>query len=134
MSTYEVPEPILNSPYEAPQACWYIEEGKPPERRPAGYFYRDPTAPHGGSEHEAHSQWVELTLVNLVRQRLMAWHQHNWGRHALPMELLNYWRREGRAQRLFFAQLEAVETIIFLTEARADLLQGPQRTARRAQP
>jgi type III restriction enzyme len=50
------------------------------------------------------------------------------------MELLNYWRREGRAQRLFFAQLEAVGTIIFLTEARTDLLQGPQRTARRAQP
>ena len=49
MSTYEVPEPILNSPYEAPQAYWYIEEGKPPERRPgrrpAGYFYRNPAAP-----------------------------------------------------------------------------------------
>src|SRR5919198_4542382 len=129
MSTYEVPEPILNSPYEAPQAYWYIEEGKPPEcrpgRRPAGYFYRDPTAPHGGSEYEARGQWVELTLVNLVRQRLMEWRQHNWaGATRTTMELLNYWRRDGRAQRLFFAQLEAVETIIFLTEARADLLQG----------
>ena len=40
------------------------------------------------------------------------------------LELLNYWRRDGREQRLFFAQLEAAETIIFLTEARADFLQG----------
>ena len=40
------------------------------------------------------------------------------------MELLNYWRREGRQHRLFFAQLEAAETIIFLNEARPDFLQG----------
>ena len=30
----------------------------------------------------------------------------------------------GRDQRLFFAQLEAAETIIFLTEAERDFLQG----------
>ena len=39
-------------------------------------------------------------------------------------ELIAYWRREGREQRLFFAQLEAAEIIIFLNEARADYLQG----------
>ena len=40
------------------------------------------------------------------------------------LELLQWWRREGRKQRLFFAQLEAADTIIFLKEARADLRQG----------
>ena len=40
------------------------------------------------------------------------------------LELLKYWRREGRLFRLFFAQIEAVETIIFLVEARSDLRQG----------
>src|SRR5919109_2029406 len=129
MSTYEVPEPILNFPYEEPQAYWYIEEGNPPERRsgrrPAGYFYHDSNAPAGDSEHEARGQWVELTLVNQIRQRLTEWRQQGWpGVTRTTLELLNYWRRDGRAQRLFFAQLEAVETIIFLTEARADLLQG----------
>jgi len=48
MSNYEVPEPILNSPYEEPQQYWRIEEGETPEkmtgRRPAMYFYRDPKA------------------------------------------------------------------------------------------
>ncbi|MCZ6803107.1 MAG: DEAD/DEAH box helicase family protein [Proteobacteria bacterium] len=37
---------------------------------------------------------------------------------------MNYWRREGKEERLFFAQLEAAETIIFLNEARQDFLQG----------
>ena len=40
------------------------------------------------------------------------------------LDLLNYWRREGREHRLFFAQLEAAEAIIFLNEARADFRQG----------
>src|SRR5262249_11732706 len=32
--------------------------------------------------------------------------------------------REGRGRRLFFAQLEAAETLIFLAEARSDFKQG----------
>ncbi len=38
--------------------------------------------------------------------------------------MLRWWGREGRQRPLFFAQREAAETIIFLTEARADFLQG----------
>src|SRR3989338_10574534 len=53
------------------------------------------------------------------------WQQQNYtGVTRMTLELLNYWRREGRQHRLFFAQLEAVETIIFLNEARTDFLQG----------
>ena len=40
------------------------------------------------------------------------------------MELLQWWQREGREKRLFFAQIEAAMTVIFLVEARADLRQG----------
>ncbi len=39
-------------------------------------------------------------------------------------ELLAYWNREERERKLFFCQREATETIIFLTEARPDFLQG----------
>jgi type III restriction enzyme len=39
-------------------------------------------------------------------------------------ELLALWRDPERAQRLFFAQLEAVETVLFLVEGPADLKQG----------
>ncbi len=49
MTNFEVPEPIINTPYEEPQCHWFLQEGLPPEKRPgrreAGYFYRDPRAP-----------------------------------------------------------------------------------------
>lgn len=49
MSNFEVPNPILNSPYEEPLEHWYLEEEKLPEqrqgRRPAGYYYKDPRVP-----------------------------------------------------------------------------------------
>src|ERR1051326_3867018 len=132
MAEYEVSEPILNSPYEEPQSHWLIREGEAPiqedGRRKAGYFYRDPKAPTSGVEREARGQWVELALVNLVRERVDAWRplalKGEGGVTRTTMELLNYWRRDGRRFRLFFAQMEAVETVIFLNEARTDFLQG----------
>ncbi len=129
MSDYEVPEPILNSPYEEPAKHWHIEEGCEPDqrsgRRCAGYFYRDPKAPAAHGEHEARGQWVELSLVNLIRERVKDWRAQGWpGASRTSLELLQYWRREGRQHRLFFAQIEAAETVIFLHEARQDLLQG----------
>lgn len=130
MENYEVGEPILNSPYGEPKEHWYIQTGRPAEkregRRPAGYYYRDPRAEIGKTEHEALGQWVELEQVNLIRQRLADWRRGEvWpGVTRTTLELLRYWRREGREHRLFFAQLEAAETIIFLNEARRDYLQG----------
>jgi len=132
MTDFEVPEPILNSPFEEPHEYWVLEEGVPPERRagrrPAGYFYRDPNAALDADEHAASGLWEPLPLVNLIRERVAAWRvlalRGEGGVTRITAELLNYWRREGRSQRLFFAQLEAAETIIFLNEARQDFLQG----------
>ncbi|MGH9829212.1 MAG: restriction endonuclease, partial [Blastocatellia bacterium] len=129
MPDYEVPEPILNSPYDEPGEHWNIEEGASPERRsgrrPAGYFYRDPKAPPDDDEHAARGMWQELKLVNLVRERVKQWRSQGYpGVTRTTLDLLNYWRREGRHHRLFFAQLEAAEAIIFLNEVRADFRQG----------
>ena len=129
MNSYEVEEPILNSPYEEPAEHWHIEEGRLPEiragRRQAGYFYRDPKAPISSGEHEARGQWVGLTLVNQIREQMKDWRTKNYpGVTGTTLELLKYWQREGRQHRLFFAQIEAAETLIFLNEARADYLQG----------
>ncbi len=33
MTSYEVPEPIQNGPFESPQKYWYIREGGPAELR-----------------------------------------------------------------------------------------------------
>jgi type III restriction enzyme len=126
---FEVPPPILNGPFDPPREHWRIEHDKPavrmPGRRRAGYFYRPPSVPGGGEAENGAGEWRELELVNLIRERMAKWQAD--GRPGLTRtstELIVYWRREGRRDRLFFAQLEAAETIIFLREARQDYLQG----------
>ena len=129
MTGFEVQEPILNSPYEEPQEHWRIVEGESPQRvegrRSAMYFYRPPGPVSAG---EGAGTAIELKLVNRIRDRLSEWRslalKGEGGVTRTTMELLNYWRRDGRETRLFFAQLEAAETIIFFTEARKDFLQG----------
>jgi type III restriction enzyme len=128
VSAYEVETPILCSPFEEPGEHWLIEEGRSPERRlgrrEAGYWYRDPRAPEP-EVGATRGEWVSLELVNLVRERVGAWREAGYpGVTRATLELLNWWRRDGRERRLFFAQLEAAETVIFLTEARSDFRQG----------
>ena len=129
MSNYQVPEPIINSPYDEPKQHWNIIEGEQPQlltdRRRAVYFYRDPKAKAGKDYRGDRGVPIELKLVNLVRERVKTWRDAGYpGVTRTTSELLQWWRREGREKRLFFAQLEAAETIIFLTEARADFRQG----------
>ncbi len=135
MSSYEVPEPIQNSPFEKPSRYWYIREGEQPElrtgRRPPIVFPpRDQKEPWtvDGRLLRASKEYpagFELALVSLIRERVEAWREQGYpGVTRTTGELLRYWTREGREKRLFYAQLEAAQTIIFLTEARADFLQG----------
>ena len=131
MNAHEVPEPILNSPFAEPVAYWQISQYDPPERRtgrrPATYFYRPPGR-ESAAEQEGVGTAIELKLVNRIRAKLGEWRplalKGEGGVTRTTMELLRHWHRDGRRHRLFFAQLEAAETIIFLTEARADFLQG----------
>jgi type III restriction enzyme len=134
----EVPEPIINLPFEEPRYYYHIEEGKLPEkregRRPASYFFRVPERAARGRrpkqqvelfEEEAEGQEYRLDNANLIRQRLKDWEQRNYdGITRVTRELLELWQRDDRRQRLFFAQLEAAKTIIFLTEGPQDLRQG----------
>lgn len=125
---FEVPEPIICSPYREPDSHWHLEEGREPERRsgrrPAHYFYPAPPSEDPGATG-ATGTLIELKLVNLVRTRLSEWRAAGYpGATRTTLELLAYWQRDGRQHRLFFAQLEAAETIVFLAEARRDFLQG----------
>ncbi len=129
MNQYEVPQPILNSPFDEPKEHWHIVEGEAPERRPgrrpAIYFYRDPKAKPEKEYGKVVGTAIELKLVNRIRQEVKKWREQGYpGVTRTTLELLHWWRRDGREQRLFFAQLEAAETIIFLIEARSDFRQG----------
>jgi type III restriction enzyme len=125
MNNYEVPQPILNTPYDEPRHHWWIVEGEPPEmrsgRRIATYHYVEP----GRDQAQRGGIQIEMKLVNIIRERVKSWRSAGYpGVTRTTEDLLRHWTREGREKRLFFAQIEAVETIVFLTEARADFRQG----------
>ena len=133
-----VEEPIINLPYVEPAYHWHIELAKQPEkragRRLASYFFRVPEKAKRGKaskaqvamfEETAKGQEYLLDLANLIRQRLKDWRARDYaGATKVTRELLALWHEPERAQRLFFAQLEAVETVLFLVEGPEDLKQG----------
>jgi type III restriction enzyme len=123
-NNFEVDSPILCSPYYEPTEHWWITEGEPAQRRtgrrPALYHYREP-----GHDTKQGGWTIELKLVNRIRERVKSWREQGWpGVTRTTHDLLTHWQNPERQHRLFFAQREAAETIIFLTEARADFLQG----------
>src|SRR5918996_4262512 len=135
-----VESPIINSPYEEPYHRYHIEKGKPPEkragRRQASYFFRVPERAARGRkrakeielfEESTQGEEYPLAMANLLRGRVKEWEAMDYaGASRITRELLELWQREERRQRLFFAQLEAAKTVIFLTEGPAYLLQGVQ--------
>ena len=114
---------IINTPYVEPERHWRYEretrtfdlvEG----RRPAGYV----VASGESKAFDDPGIFVEIPLVNQIRPRVAAWRESGWpGVSSITKRLLEHWRdpEEFEARRFFFCQLEAVETIIWLTEATA---------------
>lgn len=126
---HEVEQPIVNDAYREPDRHWQVDPGKSPTllsgRRIACYYYRPPTAQ---TESEAGGEFgtsVPLDLANQIRSAVKTWREAGYaGCSRITRDLLEYWNETDRARPLFFAQREAAESIIFLIEARRDLLQG----------
>lgn len=118
-----VNKPILCSPYEEPSSHWvYTNEGEafPIEgRRPASYWYKTQRIAEGQLSLLAEEQREDLPLVNVLRADVKRWRASGYeGATQVTKELLRYWWRADRPRRLFFCQLEAAETVIFLNEIR----------------
>ena len=126
---FNIPELIINSPYEIPTAYWqYVRERrmfkKADGRRPAGYIVATP----GSKAFDDPGVFVELPLVNQIRPRVMAWRDAGYaGVSGITKRLLEHWHDPEEQQedrRFFFCQLEAIETLIWLTEASPAERQG----------
>lgn len=127
-----IDEPIINRPYEEPGAYWQVvdldtgEQTSPTlieGRRPAGYFFDTKKKRAEGSK--MHEEFIQMHCVNDIRNRVREWRKDGYrGVTQITRTLLEHWRREEREQPLFFCQLEAVETIIWLHEAHAADRQG----------
>jgi type III restriction enzyme len=119
---------IVNGPYEEPERHWrYDRESRTfslePGRRPAGYVVATP----GSKSFDDPGVFVPLPLVNRIRPRVKAWREAGYpGVTGTTLRLLQHWRdpETWEARRFFFCQLEAVETLIWLTEAPAGERQG----------
>jgi type III restriction enzyme len=116
----------LSSPYEEPDAHWVYdtatgEAHEAPGRRKASYWYKSERVMTQQLQlgFVAEEESETLPLVNALREDVKRWREGGYeGATEVTKELLRYWWREDRPTRLFFCQLEAAETIIFLNEIR----------------
>ena len=112
---------IINSPYEEPEKYWsYHRERRTfslaDGRRPAGYVI----ALEGSRSFDDPGHFVEIPLVNRIRPCVRAWREAGYpGVTRITKRLLEHWTdpEEFDNRRFFFCQLEAAETLIWLTEA-----------------
>ena len=119
---------IINKPYEEPREHWHYHRerrtySREQGRRPAGYLKATPNF----RGFDDPGLFVEIPLINRIRPRVKAWRDAGYpGVTAITKRLLEYWTdpEEFDSRRFFFCQLEAVETLIWLTEAAGSEKEG----------
>jgi len=112
---------IINSPYAVPEKYWeYIRDTREfllkDGRRPAGYV----VASESSKAFDDPGVFVEIALVNTIRPRIEKWREADYpGVTGITKRLLKHWQdpEERKDRRFFFCQMEAIETLIWLTEA-----------------
>ncbi|MDF0592210.1 DEAD/DEAH box helicase family protein [Methanotrichaceae archaeon M04Ac] len=111
---------IINSPYERPSEYWKYDPKtthfeRVAGRRPAGYVI----ASGRSGSYDDSGVIVEIPLVNKIRERVDAWREKGYpGVTGITRRLLEHWNDpQQRNLRFFFCQLEAIETLIWLSEA-----------------
>ena len=117
-----VEQPILCSPYKEPHQHWLYDTStgipsKNSGRRPASYWFKTERTGSAQLSLLAEEERDDLPLVNALRDDVRRWREGGWENASeTTKKLLRHWWREDRQRRLFFCQLEAVETIIYIRE------------------
>ena len=152
MSVAFYEQPVLNSPYEYPRRHWRLENGVPTDyveerRRESSYITPVPKPrkqrgrPAQGSMtlgveglSTAEQEYDPTPIINEIRRRVDAWRElptpNRWGVSPVTQRLLQHWRgltHEFQNVRPFFCQVEAIETVIWLTEVTGILREGRSR-------
>ena len=128
MSQTAIANPVINSPYVEPVRHFRTTAdggvtGEIDERRRPSEFFVPVARPTKASAQLTLDAFGPPTqqrpneIVNEIRGSVGRWRQSGYpGVTSVTRDLLNYWRSDDRERRLFFCQVEAVETIIYLTE------------------
>ena len=133
--------PVLNSPYDYPARHWELDEdGQPTNRiiegRRAAKFITPVPAPRKQRDRTIQSRMVldegkglsteaqqydPMPIIGSLRRRVNEWRlipdPANWQVTPETARLLQHWRtHQFSGLRPFFCQIEAMETLIWLTE------------------
>jgi len=134
--------PILNSPYECPAKHWELDEHgqptqktidsrrrakfitpipKPRKRKPSAAKQQEMVFNEGKGLSTQDQQYDPTPIINAVRQEVDRWrawpNPSQWQVTPETARLLQHWRHHRFNDiRPFFCQIEAVETVIWLTE------------------
>lgn len=123
-----IDNPVINSPFDEPRKHFVFGEDGitdqiAEERRSSSYFI--PIPPPKKKSAQAvlpDTQWTAERIrmndfINQVRALVSYWRgQGHPGVTPVTRDLLSYWTDGTREKRLFFCQIEALETAIYLTE------------------
>ncbi len=126
LQTTTIENPVINSPFEEPRRHFrFTDTGITndilPGRRKSVYFIpiAKPKQRSGQMTfgYEPQNEAKENRLINELREKVAPWRRAGYpGVSHVTRRLLHYWQRPERERRLFFCQIEALETIIYLTE------------------
>jgi type III restriction enzyme len=125
-TTASIDNPILNSPYREPTRHFRFDADNQitsiidPGRRGSSYFLPIASPKKKGAPglfDDLEETRTESGHVNRIRQLVKTWRDLGWP-DITPVTrgLLEHWKAEDRSRDLFFCQLEALETLIYITE------------------
>jgi type III restriction enzyme len=123
-----IENPVINSPYEEPRRHFVFDnEGITNQiddgRRMSTFFI--PIAPPKRKEAQLQIEGMMTAermrpnvLINRIRDEVALWRKGGYrGISPTTRRLLEHWLDPTRERRLFFCQIEAAETAIFIGEA-----------------
>lgn len=129
MAQVTIENPIINSPFLEPARHFkFSNEGITSEtvegRRSSSYFVPIPGPKKKGKSAQMYfdTEWTqdrieENKFINQIRERVAIWRQGGYqGVTRTTRLLLDHWKRTDRERNLFFCQIEAAETAIYITE------------------
>ncbi|MDP2158197.1 MAG: DEAD/DEAH box helicase family protein, partial [Nitrospirota bacterium] len=127
MKDVVIDNPILNSPFKEPRRHFrFSEEGITndivEDRRTSSYFVPIAKPKKKGKQLVLSTEWTEDRIeenrfINDVRRAVDKWRKGgSGGITKTTARLLEYWRDTEREKKLFFCQIEALETAIYIGE------------------
>ena len=127
MAQVVIENPIINSAFQEPTRHFkFSDEGITNEivneRRISAYFIPIPPPKKKGKQLAFDTEWTKERIkpndeINRIRNKVSIWRKGNYaGITKTTRRLLEYWRNPDKERKLFFCQIEALETAIYITE------------------